>query len=833
MAFTHSDKVPGDPIRSADWNDMGREVARLEGAKVDLAPAQTQTLNGALVIKAGLEVGTGNTGAQLRIFRRQENAADPANQGALVVGNDNATSATLRLGYDQNYSWLQGQGRQNLALNPRGGDVGVGTDAPKSRLSVAGGVAVGAAYAGASAAPASSLIVEGSLGVGTPAPGARLHVEGNARVNGGLDVTGALNFGTAVRQMVNLWGTGYGVGVQSSTTYFRSDAHFAFFRGGTHADAQLAPGPNGVGLMSILNSGNVGIGTMDPQARLHVAGGALRLDAGQEIVFADNGQIRSIDNNHRILFRRSEDKLELREYGDIVFSPGATAGAETAKAVLKADGSFGIGTAAPRSALDTFRGVMSGAANDYVKAQFTMSGGGVVTWVGGRLKWTQRFIAISANRGTTFSAGYVDINMPTAGIPAANVYNNTARSATADGVALGAWEALYAVHTPGGDQGAVSFRIVIHTADFNAPSNWILVGVVNGDANFVKLGTGESAGRWVSALDVSGALSFGNAVRQMVNLWGTGYGIGVQNATAYFRSDAHFGFYRGGTHSDAQLTPGAGGVGLMSILNNGSVGIGTMSPGARLQVVDGAIMPAAGDSDAAGIMFPRDAFGGGGDAAWIRWVSRGGESTTLEIGCANDGDDHIALNPAGNVGIGTRSPESKLHVATGEIRWGNGSLLSTDQGGSIELGGNNGKAGTGVPFIDFHHGNGRIEDYNARIINDGDGVLTVFVRTFRYNGNVVMASSRELKDGIEELGVDEAQRIVSELNPVRYHMKNDEMKEPHLGFIAEDVPEQVAALDRKAISPNHIIAALTRVVKEQQRRIDELARRINGEAVNA
>ena len=58
-------------------------------------------------------------------------------------------------------------------------------------------------------------------------------------------------------------------------------------------------------------------------------------------------------------------------------------------------------------------------------------------------------------------------------------------------------------------------------------------------------------------------ISFGTAARQMLNLWGTQYGIGVQTATVYFRTDSTtlyngFAWYRGGTHNDALGNPGGG-----------------------------------------------------------------------------------------------------------------------------------------------------------------------------------------------------------------------------------------------------------------------------------
>ena len=101
-------------------------------------------------------------------------------------------------------------------------------------------------------------------------------------------------------------------------------------------------------------------------------------------------------------------------------------------------------------------------------------------------------------------------------------------------------------------------------------------------------------------------------------------------------------------------------------VTSGNVGIG-VSPSYKLDVdgsayVRGAIVPSTG-TGSKGIVFPSDPGGGLGDVAWIQYYARSGEACTLEIGTANDGDDHIYLNPGGCVGIGTNTPGHKLDVA--------------------------------------------------------------------------------------------------------------------------------------------------------------------------
>lgn len=98
---------------------------------------------------------------------------------------------------------------------------------------------------------------------------------------------------------------------------------FSTFPIATKLVAAGSPPPAPIARLSIDEAGNVGIS------------GAVRINQTaqasdtNEIYFADNGQIRSLDNNHRIIFNRAQNDLEIREYGSITLSPGATGGQRT------------------------------------------------------------------------------------------------------------------------------------------------------------------------------------------------------------------------------------------------------------------------------------------------------------------------------------------------------------------------------------------------------------------------------------------------------------------------------------------------------------------------
>ncbi|MBC1190760.1 MAG: tail fiber domain-containing protein [Microcystis sp. M_OC_Ca_00000000_S217Cul] len=176
-----------------------------------------------------------------------------------------------------------------------------------------------------------------------------------------------------------------------------------------------------------------------------------------------------------------------------------------------------------------------------------------------------------------------------------------------------------------------------------------------------------------------------------------------------------------------------------------------------------------------------------------------------------------------NTFTGTQSIEGNLSVQ-GEIKWGN-SRLQLDQGGSIELGGDPSTPGSGRPYIDFHFA-GVAEDYNARIINDDNGRLSLIAKDVCVVGKFTNSSSKELKENIERLSIQEAVQTLAELNPVKFNYKTDSDQRQNIGFIAEDVPEFLATSDRKGVSVMDIVGVLTKVLQDQQITISVLTEKI-------
>jgi trimeric autotransporter adhesin len=75
--------------------------------------------------------------------------------------------------------------------------------------------------------------------------------------NSALTVNGRMSFGAQTTQMLNLFDASYGIGVQSSRLYFRTNNGFSWFEGGLHSDTTDNPGTGGTLRMRLSNTGQL------------------------------------------------------------------------------------------------------------------------------------------------------------------------------------------------------------------------------------------------------------------------------------------------------------------------------------------------------------------------------------------------------------------------------------------------------------------------------------------------------------------------------------------------------------------------------------------------
>ena len=294
-----------------------------------------------------------------------------------------------------------------------------------------------------------------------------------------------------------------------------------------------------------------------------LTGADLRLDAGREVLFQDQGQIRAADDAHRLVFDRAAGLLELHEQGAIRFLTGGPAPSERLR--ILATGQVGLGTPTPTQALEvvgTVRatafagdgGALTGVRDDtkVLKAGDTMTGPLALTAAGTGLSVTQN----AAVGGTLTVTGNLGLGTT----------NPTVKLDIAQNTALRVGNAYMS-------SGGVQYAHFASNAWYNGSAWQIpnpsrrsgLLQFVDGDVYFYHTLTAGAA-NWNNVVNITSSgmavptaqLSFGALTRQMINLWSTGYGIGVQGGTQYYRTGQNFAWFLGGSHNDNPTNPGGG-----------------------------------------------------------------------------------------------------------------------------------------------------------------------------------------------------------------------------------------------------------------------------------
>jgi len=120
-----------------------------------------------------------------------------------------------------------------------------------------------------------------------------------------------------------------------------------------------------------------------------------------------------------------------------------------------------------------------------VAVQFTLSGGGIVTWTGTHLRWTDRVLALPSERVELAAEGFHEIQCPTSG--SVQLFNDpsiavTTVTCTTNGIPLGLFQALYYEITSSRTSDQSRFRVVNYNNLVWAPTgSWLLLAVNNSD----------------------------------------------------------------------------------------------------------------------------------------------------------------------------------------------------------------------------------------------------------------------------------------------------------------------------------------------------------------
>jgi len=259
-----------------------------------------------------------------------------------------------------------------------------------------------------------------------------------------------------------------------------------------------------------------------------------------------------------------------------------------------------------------------------------------------------------------------------------------------------------------------------------------------------------------------------------------------------------------------------GGTGKNVILacGGGNVGIGTSTPGGKLEVyyplnTSGLYLTSPGydtDSLNAGLRFHSTSDSGyQGDVVLYH---RGSGDPGLDIwGYPYNSTPSCCMLIAhfsnnGNVGIGTSAPTSNLHV------YDNSTGSYTD---------NALKVATGYGYATF----GSLNASWFHISTDRPAFY--FNNPCQANGGFSTYSSRERKKDIQHLSEPEEDKILESLTKMqmaRFRYKDERFnKKVHLGIIAEESPDQLLTEDKNAIELVDYISYAVTAIKAQQREI--------------
>jgi len=263
MAFTPELKVPGDLIKSQEWNDMATEVVRLENVKLNRAGG---AITGPLNVAGALGVGTNSPDRALTVQGSAGTYLNvKANGGTheILLGADNAGGIVSTM--TNHDLQLRAGGNSTKLVVKANGNVGIGTTTPYAQLTLTGSIGF------TNATSPMMFILEG----GTTNPDRPVIAHSPPFPN---------------------WGLAY-----------RDQTDSFLFLG--NGDPKMAIG---------LGSGRVGIGTDAPAVQLHVVGNRIRLtkssNAAHTLDLRADGAELDIQSSSDLFINNNNQPVHIRNF---------------------------------------------------------------------------------------------------------------------------------------------------------------------------------------------------------------------------------------------------------------------------------------------------------------------------------------------------------------------------------------------------------------------------------------------------------------------------------------------------------------------------------------
>ncbi|MCP5108067.1 MAG: tail fiber domain-containing protein [bacterium] len=272
--------------------------------------------------------------------------------------------------------------------------------------------------------------------------------------------------------------------------------------------------------------------------------------------------------------------------------------------------------------------------------------------------------------------------------------------------------------------------------------------------------------------------------------------------------------------------------------DGGRLGLGTSTPVTDIHVVSGNTPTLRLEQNGSSGFTPQTWDVAGNEANFFVRDVTNGSKLPFKIKPSAP-TNSLYVDAAGDVALGTASPTTSFDVyRSGE----NAGIRVRRIDGSDEV---NFKLNVTNALVQIgaksNHPVNFVMNNSAQMVLDTDGDFAIGNTTADYKlqvwndaqtaygysdgGAWATGSSREFKENIEVLTTEEALTALDELSPVKFNYKKVE-DDAHVGFIAEEVPDLVAVKNRDAVSAMDVVAVLTKVVKEQQKTINELKKEI-------